>query len=340
MLFLGLWLVWSFTALITSRLDPDQPAIQLVVIVSMLGALVMAVAIPGGFEQRALVFAGAYVAVQLGRSVFLAVAHRRERILSLRVIFWLGMSAILWLLGGVTSEPAVRGVLWTLAVGLDFAGAASGWPTPRLGRSRVFEWSIAGEHLAERYQQFLLVTLGESILVIGLAFSGESFALDRTTAFLVAFLTTVLLWRVYFHRAGQFLPAAITSARQPARLGIDMAYTHLLMVAGIVLTSIGYELFVTRPLGHSTPVWLCAILGGPALFLAGRALFEYQVVGWISWPRIIGLILLALIAPAMVLGRLPPLVTGAAAAAALAGIVVADAIRSRGWTVDRSIPPI
>ncbi|MFK3983112.1 low temperature requirement protein A [Micromonospora sp. NPDC050397] len=340
LLFLALWLVWSFTALVTSRLDPDRPEIQFVVIASMFGAMVMAVAVPQGFNERAVVFAGAYVAVQLGRSVFLAVVHQRERILSLRVIFWLGMSAVLWLLGGVTAHHGVRGVLWTLAVALDFAGAASGWPTPKLGRSRVAEWSIAGEHLAERYQQFLLVTLGESILVIGLTFSGENFALDRTTAFLVAFLTTVLLWRVYFHRAGQLLPAAITSARQPARLGIAMTYTHLLMVAGIVLASVGYELFVTTPLGRTTPVWLYAILGGPVVFLAGRALFEYQVVGSISWPRIIGLVLLALIAPAMTLGHLPPVAIAAAVAAVLAGIVAADALRARGRATDLPTPPI
>lgn len=117
----------------------------------MLGAMVMSVAVPRGFNEHAVVLAGAYVAVQLGRSVFLAMVHRPERIVSLRVIFWLGTSGMLWLLGGVTASHGVRGVLWTLSVGLDFAGAAFGWPTPRLGRARVAEWSIAGEHLAERY---------------------------------------------------------------------------------------------------------------------------------------------------------------------------------------------
>jgi low temperature requirement protein LtrA len=340
LLFLAVWLVWWFTALVTSRLDPDQPAIQFVVIGSMLGAMVMAVSVPLGFAQRAIVFAGAYVAVQLGRSVLLWVVHRPERTITGRVIFWLGSTAVLWLLGGVTADPGVRGVLWTLAIVLDYGGASLGWPTPKLGRSHFSEWSIAGEHLAERYQQFLLITLGESILVIGLTFSGENFAADRTTAFLVAFLTTVLLWRVYFHRAGQILPVAITTARQPARLGVAMAYTHLFMVAGIVLTSVGYELFVTQPLGHTMPVWLYAILGGPALFLAGRALFEHQVFGRISWPRVIGLVVLALIVPAVMLIPVPPVGVGAAAAAALAGIVGADAIRARGQATDLPTPPI
>ncbi|WP_326557365.1 low temperature requirement protein A [Micromonospora sp. NBC_01796] len=142
--------MWSFTALITSRLDPDRPEIQFLVIASMLGAMDVRRR-SRGFNEHAVVFAGAYVAVQLGRSVFLAVVHRPERIVSLRVIFWLGTSGMLWLLGGVTASHGVRGVLWTLTVGLDFAGAAFGWPTPRLGRARVAEWSIAGEHLAERY---------------------------------------------------------------------------------------------------------------------------------------------------------------------------------------------
>jgi low temperature requirement protein LtrA len=51
-------------------------------------------------------------------------------------------------------------VLWTVAVVLDFGGLVLGRPTPKLGRSHLSEWAIAGEHLAERYQQFLLITLG------------------------------------------------------------------------------------------------------------------------------------------------------------------------------------
>ncbi|MFK3983538.1 low temperature requirement protein A [Micromonospora sp. NPDC050397] len=337
LLFLALWLVWTLTALTTSRLDPDQPAIQLVVVGTMFGAMVMAVAVPKGFGERAIVFAGAYVALQFGRTLLLLVAHNRDRDVPVRLIIWLGLSAVPWLFGATSDDARLRGVLWTIAILLDYGGAIAGWPVPGLGRGPAANVPIAGEHLAERYQQFLLITLGESILVIGLTFSGADFAVDRAAAFLVSFLTTVLLWRIYFHQAGHLLPLAITSARHQGRFGRSMSFSHLLMIAGIVLTAVGYELAIAHPLGHITPVWLYTMLGGPALFLTGRALFEYQVYARVSRSRTGGLILLGLLVPAML--HVPPLVVSVSAAVVLAGVALADAFRSRGRTTPEQPTP-
>jgi low temperature requirement protein LtrA len=338
LLFLALWLIWSSTALATSRLDPDHPAIQIVVVGSMLGAMIMALAVPGGFGARALVFAGAYVSVQVGRALFLWAIHRSGRGAAARTLIWAGTSAVPWLAGGIVAQGGIRGLLWTLGVVLDYTASAAGAPVPRLGRSRTTGVTIAAEHLAERYQQFLLIALGESILVIGLTFTGDGFAVDRIVSFLVSFLTTVLLWRIYFHRAGHVLPAALTSARDPARLGRAASLTHLLMIAGIVLCAVGYELSIARPFGQTVPAWLFAILGGPALFLVGRGLFEYQVFARVSRSRIVGLAALGLLAPALL--HLQPVAVSGGAAAVLAGVAVNDALRSRGRPPERPAPPI
>src|SRR5258705_3146794 len=62
LLFLALWRLWVTNVAATSRLHPDSPPLQIVMITSMIGAAVMAAAVTQGFEGRALVFAGAYVA--------------------------------------------------------------------------------------------------------------------------------------------------------------------------------------------------------------------------------------------------------------------------------------
>ena len=59
------------------------------------------------------------------------------------------------------------GTLWFLAVAVDVAGGLVGFYTPGLGRSRTADWTIEGNHLAERCQAFLLIALGESVVVIG-----------------------------------------------------------------------------------------------------------------------------------------------------------------------------
>ncbi|MFE9204959.1 low temperature requirement protein A [Micromonospora sp. NPDC007230] len=199
--------------------------------------------------------------------------------------------------------------------------------------------SIAGEHLAERYQQFLLIALGESILTIGFTLSGDAgFTRERTIGFALAMLTTVQFWRIYFFRAGHLLPLAITSAREPVRLGIAASFTHLVMVAGIILTGAGYELFIDHPLGHTVPAWLFAILGGPALFLVGRASFEFEVFSRISRSWVAGLLALGLLTPAMLFA--PPLAAGGVATAVLFGVVVLAELRAHGEAPEKPTPPI
>jgi low temperature requirement protein LtrA len=78
------------------------------------------------------------------------------------------------------------------------------------------------------------------------------------------------------------------------------------MVAGVVAISVGDELVITHPAGHMQPAWIAVILGGPALFLAGRAVLEYAVFGRVSVDRVIGILVLAAVSPVMILAPSPP----------------------------------
>ncbi|MEH0841205.1 low temperature requirement protein A [Micromonospora sp. CPCC 205711] len=97
------------------------------------------------------------------------------------------------------------------------------------------------------------------------------------------------------------------------------------------------ELVIQHPLGHTDSVWILVILGGPALFLAGRATFEYAVFGRVSLPRVIGALTLVALTPAM--RPVPPLAVATAAALILAGVAVADAARTRRLPSEPPSPP-
>jgi low temperature requirement protein LtrA len=337
-LLLALWAVWVHTAGLTDIFDPQRPPIQLLVTATMLGGLVLAAVAPEAFGRRGLVFAGAYLAIHLGRCVFvvLVLPGHEVRRLYVRQLVWFGVSAVPWIAGAVAQDSA-RAVLWTLAMAVDYTAFALRWPTPGLGRASASEFAISGEHLAERSRQFFIVALGELILVTGLAFSGSGLGADRSAALVVSFATTVLLWRIYIYRAGELLGTAIAAARDPLRVGYAQAYSHLIMVAGIVVTAVGQELVITHPLGHTRLAWIAVILGGPALFLAGRAIFEYAVFARVSRDRPIGLLALAVAAPVTLL--LPPLLAAIAATAVLAGIAIADAARAREQPPEPPSPP-
>ncbi|PWU57270.1 low temperature requirement protein A [Micromonospora sp. S4605] len=337
-LLLAVWWVWFTTAWITELFDPQRPEIQALTIAIMIGVLVMAVALPDAFGEQGLVFAGAYVAIHLGRELFLVVVLRGHELrrTTLRGLFWFGVSALPWLAGALAPGTA-RGILWTLAVGLDYAAYAFRHPTPGIGRTPIAQLPSVAEHLAERYRQFFIIALGEFILVTGLTLRGTGFTTYGTIAFLVSITTTVLLWRIYIYRAGELLSAAIDAAPDRARLARSVSYTHLAMVAGTVFTAVGAELVIAHPLGHSEPAWVAVLLGGPALFLAGRAAFEYTVFARLSRGRLIGLLAAVALIPAM--RHVPPLLSALTATAVLAGVAVSDVARARGRPPEVPSPP-
>ncbi|RKR86394.1 low temperature requirement protein LtrA [Micromonospora pisi] len=327
-LLLATWWVWSYTNLATDTLDSSRPAVQLLVIAIMFGSLVMSTAVPDAFEGRGLLFASAYVGIHLGRSLVLAVILRRHRLRNrpLRGIFWFGMSGAIWIAGAFSSD-GVRVLLWTLALALDYLGPMLRWPTPWIGRSPAWEWNLAGEHLAERYRQFIIIALGETIVITARTFRSSDYGSQRVFAFVTAFATTVLLWWIYFYRTREKLGNAITGSADPGRETKWAGYAHLVMVAGVVLTTVGDELIIKHPYGPMQESWVAVIIGGPVLFLLGRTLLGHEVFVHVARPWVIGTCVLVAMAPGMLF--LPPVAVSATVVAVLFAIVLADALSTR-----------
>ncbi|WP_433132733.1 low temperature requirement protein A [Micromonospora sp. CA-240977] len=339
LLFLALWLIWSHTAWITSRYEPEQPVIQAVVVGTMFAGLIMAVTLPRAMEERALPFAAAYLMVMVVRPLVVAAALRGHprRLVPFRLAVWALVSAPLWLAGALGPDD-LRLPLWVAALAVDYIAWTLGWPLPWLGVSKVGRWRIAGKHLADRYQQMFLIALGESILVIGVVFGGADYSAERAAAFAVAFSTSALLWRIYFHRAGLLLTEAFDRAGMPARLGAASERTHLLIVLSVLVAAVGYELVIDEPFGPPRPSWLLFVVGGPMLFLVARIRLEWEIFGQVSRSQIIGLALLLLITPA--LARWAPMVGLSAVAGVLALVTLLDGMRRRRPPPEVAVSPI
>jgi low temperature requirement protein LtrA len=323
---MAIWWTWSITALLTDFYDPQRKPIQVTLVATMLGSILMAVALPGALGAHGLMLAGTYVTVHVGRGFVLVTALRggnQPQRRAARFMIWFGVSGIAWI-GGAFAHGAARGVLWVLALAVDYVSAGLRYPVPWLGRVPLEQYRKAGEHIGERYQQFMILSLGDLILVPTLRYSRTDFTSARTGAFLVAFATTVLLWQIYVYRAGSLLQSELH--RNPGQTVRWAPYTHLLMTAGIVATAAGFELVIDRPTGVTPPAWVGLIFGGPMLFLIGRTTFEYQVFSRISWSRIAFLAVLAGVAPAMM--DLSPLLVTICIGLILLGIAIADAIRT------------
>jgi low temperature requirement protein LtrA len=319
------WTVWAYTTWVTNWLDPEQMAVRLLLVVLMLISLAMSVSLPRAFEDRALWVGGAYAVQQVGRSVFMVIALRGHPLQAnfQRILAWCVASSALALGGGFAHGLATE-LLWLGAVCVDLAGGLAGFATPGLGRSRTSDWTIEGGHFAERCQGFILIALGESIVIIGTTLAGVKSVTPATlTGFVVAFATSVTLWWLYFDQSAEAAAEKITHSEDPGRLGRSAYhFIHPVMVAGIIVTAAADEKVLSDLdiAANTASAWM--ILGGPALFLLGHAAFKFVVWRRVSWPRVAGIVALALLALAS--RAIPALALAACAAAVVAAVAATD----------------
>ena len=319
----GVWLGWQYTSWVTNWFNPEHRGMRAMLFALMLLGLVMSSAIPDAFGERGLVFALAYVAIQVGRSAFVLLNLGRGdplRANFTRIFGWLCISGVLWIAGAL-AEPSLRLALWIAAVLCEYASPMAGFWLPGLGRSdSSSEWTIDGAHLAERCQLFVIVALGESILATGAGFSQSAhWDVPTAIALAVAFAGSLAMWWIYFDTGSKDGTQAIVEAADPGRIGAYFHYIHVTLIAGIIVAAVADELVVHHPHEHVDLAAACVLIGGPLIYLLGNAAYKKVVYGGFPLSHLAGIAALLLLFPAAF--ATDRLVVGAATSAVM--IVVA-----------------
>jgi low temperature requirement protein LtrA len=308
LLFLAVWWVWIFTGWVTNWLDPDRIVVRAMMLALTFAGLLLSASLPEAFEERGLLFAGAYVAMQVGRSLFMVWAlrhggtagHRRN---FTRILLWLAAAGVGWLIGAWHEGPA-RFAWWIAALGLEYLGPAAYFYVPGLGRSTTADWDVEGGHFAERCSLFVIIALGESLVVTGSSFASSQAIGEVAPAFVAAFLGCVAMWWIYFDLGAERGSHAIQHSADPGRTArLAYTYLHLPIVAGIVVSAVGDELSLSHPHARGDMTSIAVLIGGPVLYLLGNALFK-MTVNRTHFPlsHLVGLVLLVfLVAPAFLL---------------------------------------
>jgi low temperature requirement protein LtrA len=324
LLTLAVWWVWVYTAWATNWLDPEKRPVCFMMLALMMGGLILAASIPKAFEIHGLAFGAAYAGIQVGRTGFFLWAvrgHDRMTRNFQRIFAWLAFAAVFWIAGGV-SEGARRFALWAIAFGLEFIAPAVAFWTPGLGRSSTEDWDVEGGHMAERASLFIIIALGESVLVTGATFSGLDWTAASVAAFVVSFAGSLAMWWLYFNAAAEAGAQTISASAHPGRIArLSYTYIHLPLVAGIIVAAVADEFVLAHPTGHAEIKTVIAIVASVALYLVGHALFAWSITGRPPLASLVGIGAAIALAPAG--GFLSPLALMAAATAILVGVAIA-----------------
>jgi low temperature requirement protein LtrA len=319
---------WYMTAWGANWLEPGRLAVRLLLVVLMFASLLMSAGIADAFDERAWLFVGGYLIIQIGRSSFLIFALRGRALGEHFVndLIWELAIGALWI-GGAIADGDARLVLWGIAVVATHAGVSTlHWLPGRGARIDLEHTDIAAEHLIERLRLFFIIALGETVLTMGTAFTEEPFELERLVALAIGFTGTVALWWCYFERAEEVGVAAAEEADDAGAIGWWGTVMLTIMVLALIAIAVGDELAIAHPGDDTTLGFTILTFGGPALFLLAQVFFFYEALGRVPRSRIVALTALAILAVAT--APLTLIAGIAASAAVLVAVAVSDTIKS------------
>lgn len=300
-LWFAVWLAWQHTTWMTNWFNPETHAIRILLFILMLIGLIMASAIPEAYTSRGLIFAACYVAIQLGRSLVVVFLLDSGHYLSQnfkRILGWFSISAVFWITGAF-HDGYTRIILWLIAVLCDYTSPMFGFYLPGMGQSiSSKEWTIEGQHLAERIQLFVIIAFGETIMMTGASLS-EFDEWDATIVYaaVISFTNSLAMWWIYFDVSSEAGSQKMKRISNPGLLGLKYHSIHVVLVGALIVCAVGDELVVNHPLKEMTMPGIFAMIGGPILYLSANGIYKWITCRMIAWSHVIAIIVLALIFP-------------------------------------------
>ena len=340
MILLAVWWSWNYTTWATNELNPETNPVRLLLIALMLGSLLMAIAIPHAFGDRGLLFAAAYLAIQVGRHAFLTFVTTEhpsvEREQAGRILAWFLIAGMFWIAGGL-ADGGSRVGLWLVALALDYVAPLLLFPLPGRPRLAADSWRLATGHFVERFGLFVIAALGETIILTGATTANQELDTGTLAAFISAFAGTAALWWLYFTSTRELGERSLAGeASRTGRARDIYTYGHVLIVAGVILTAVGDELVIAHPFDPLESPERTVVVAGPVLFLLAQLALQLRATHRAGYSRPAAILMCSALGLCGAL--LPALLVGATLVAVLIAVAILDEIGLDGTRDRRRIP--
>jgi low temperature requirement protein LtrA len=310
----AIWWAWAAYAWLTNEVDGRRGGVRLVIVAAMIAMLLASLAIPGAFEDDALLFALAYLGVRIAHiGLFAAGTEHVDVRAAARALALTALTAPLLLLIASAFDGTAQVVIWIAALALDYAGG---------GLRGIGGWRLSPGHFAERHSLIVIIALGESIVAIGVGAKGIDLDGGELVAAALAVVVAASLWWVYFDGALERVEHrlhACPEGRERNEMARDaFSFLHLAIVSGIVLLALGVKKTLEHVDHDLKPVAAVGLCGGIALYLLADVAFRRRTLGRLEPPRLVAAAACAAALPlAIAIPALPALAVVAAICVAL-----------------------
>ena len=301
LIFWMIWWAWTQWTWALNPSDTEHPLIRVTTLVATAVAFIMAASVGLAFDvDTGLWFAIPYVAVRaIGLAIYLVVASDNDdQLIAVRKFTLASIPGMVVVIVGGFVDADVRGWFFLVAIILDIgatlvAGAGN--------------WRLHAGHFAERHGLFVIIALGESLIVVGLMFAGVDRTADVVRVAIGAVVVTCLLWWTYFGWLKDALELQLE--REPSGELARDAYSlvHFPLIGGVIGIAIGFEEMILHPNEHLATAGLVALTFGLVLFIGSGAMAWLRAGKQLLLPRLVVLAALVL-ALVLVQDAQPPVV--------------------------------
>jgi low temperature requirement protein LtrA len=266
-LFVPIAWAWSGFTFYANRFETDDVVYRLVKALAMLAIAALAISVHSvmrgghGSETFALSYAATrvcLVALYARASRYVQAAPGRRLVHLYFAGFSLG--AAVWLASIAVPGPA-RYWMWAAALMVELSMPLFGWRA--LGAA-----AVNASHVTERFGQFFIIVLGESIVAVVAGIVGTHFTAAASAVASCGFAIGLCVSWIYFDLAD-------TSVVGRGSLGLVFVYSHFPLLAGVAAVGAGTKLAITHAdaggLGAGAR-W--AIGGGLACYLLSLAVLH------------------------------------------------------------------
>lgn len=291
------WLVWwlwsQFTWLGTAIDLGDRSLNQFLILAAVPLALLMAVAIPHAYAETGPEFAGAFLAVNLWA---LAIQGRGLWNNPVTRTAWMGYAPLAavapcLVLLGAAFEQGPRTAIWSFVAVFEIASAIQSGRRTRAGDGT---WTIDPLHFAERHALFVIISLGEVLVAVGVAASDHHLDVGRGAGVATAVSVACVLWWTYFAYVPGVLERVLRESLDRARTARNLlSFGHFPVIIGIVLYAVAAKHAVVHPgaaLGTSDR---SAMAISVAAFLGGLLGLQWQVARRLAPERVVAIAVIA-----------------------------------------------
>lgn len=228
-----IFLAWIGTTVSRNINKTETKKDKLLIQLQMVLAFLMSLTLPGVFEGVLMPFFLSYAlikSVQLYSTHIFYIENPEEKPKTMNVFWGTFSGTVLWCVAGFVSLPFAY-IVATMALTIDILTPL----TQGKGNSKRL---LNISHLQERLGLFLILVIGESMLVVALANTVTSLDAGRPGIVFSGIILMIALWWSYFgylEKCGE--------GRRPKNMFLHL-HSHAFLFGGVILLSAAYKNFL------------------------------------------------------------------------------------------------